>query len=194
MKTELEKILVEKYPTLFKNYHGDPKVTCMSFGIETNDGWYSLLDHLFGYLTNLMETKLVVNYTNEYRDKHKDKKDFYTNYHSYKFLPPQIILDQVKEKFGTLRVYYHTYLVNEVPADVWGVLNLEDYYKKLDRYNDKIDFAISYAEYQSSVTCEVTGKEGKLYAKGWHQTLCEEEAKKQNRNADEATTLNKTAY
>ena len=194
MKTELEKILVEKYPTLFKNYHGDPKVTCMCFGIETRDGWFNILDHLFGYLTNLMRNPLHIPYTEKYKEEHKQDKDYYTSHCFYKFDPPQIILDQVKEKFGTLRVYYHTELEKEIPEDIWVIVDQNEYYKKLDYYNEKIDSAIDYAEYQSSVTCEVTGKEGKLYAKGWHQTLCEEEAKKQNLNTDEATTLNKTAY
>ena len=60
MTDELEITLATKYPNLFKNYKGDPKRTCMAWGIECCDGWYKILDHLFGYLTNLMERKLVI--------------------------------------------------------------------------------------------------------------------------------------
>jgi hypothetical protein len=185
MKIELEQELVKKYPKLFKHYRGDPRETCMAFGIETNDGWYKTLDHLFGYLTDLMERKLVVDYTKEYKDQHKEDKEYYHKYCSYKFLPPQIILDQVKEKYGTLRVYYHT-TFEDIPEDIWAVLDLKDFYKKMDEYNDMIDHAISYAEYQSARTCEVTGQEGNLYTKGWCRVLCDEEAIKHGYKIEDA--------
>lgn len=44
MNRELEAKLVKKYPEIFKNIYGDPKQTCMCFGIECGDGWYDLLD------------------------------------------------------------------------------------------------------------------------------------------------------
>ena len=44
MNKELELKLVEKYPKILKEYGGDPKQTCMAFGIETSgDGWYNFL-------------------------------------------------------------------------------------------------------------------------------------------------------
>lgn len=175
MTDELEITLATKYPNLLKNYKGDPKRTCMAWGIECCDGWYKILDHLFGYLTNLMERKLVIEYTKEYRAKHKEHKDFYTNFYSYKLLPPQIVLDQVKEKFGTLRVYYSTY-ADDISEEIWSILDSNDYDEKIKRYQNAIDNAIDYAEYQSGITCEVTGKDGKLYTKGWHKVLCDEEA------------------
>ena len=175
MNTELENQLTQKYPKLFKNKSLPPTQTLICFGCECGDGWYKILDHLFGYLTDLMERKLVVDYLKEYKDQHRGKEDFYTKYCSYKFLPPQIILDQVKEKYGTLRVYYQTDL-DEVPENVWANLDLNDFYKKMKEYNDKIDNAIDFAEYQSSVTCEVTGNEGKLYTKGWYRVLSDEQA------------------
>ena len=39
-----------------------------------------------------------------------------------------------------------------------------------------VENAIDFCEYLSSKTCEVTGKAGKLYSKGWCVTLCKEEA------------------
>ena len=191
MTDELEITLVNKYPNLFKNYNGDPKHTCMAWGIECCDGWYKILDHLFGYLTNLMERKLVIEYTKEYREKHKEHKDFYTNFYSYKLLPPQIVLDQVKEKFGTLRVYYSTY-TDDVPEEIWSILDSNDYDKKIERYQNAIDNAIDYAEYQSGITCESTGKDGKLYTKGWHKVLCDEEAIATGRDPKNGQTVKYT--
>lgn len=188
MNDELEIKLVKKYPKIFRNYKGDPKSTCMAFGIECCDGWYKILDDLFGYLSDLMHRELVVNYTKEYQEKYKDDKNFYKKYYSYRFLPPQIVLDQVKEKFGTLRVYYSTEF-QDIPDNEWTNLDLADFYKKMDKYSDKIDNAIDYAEYQSGVTCEVTGKEGKLYTKGWHKVLCDEEAIATGRNLEDGQTI-----
>lgn len=177
MNQELEKKIAEKYPKLFANKNLSPRQTLICFGCECGDGWYKILDHLFGYIASLMKARLAVDYVKEYKDQHRDKKDFYEKYCSYKFLPPQVVLDQVKEKYGTLRVYYHTDF-EDIPEDIWAILDLKDFYKKMDEYNDRINHAIEYAEYQSSITCEITGKDGKLYTKGWWRALCDEEAVK----------------
>ncbi len=46
MKKELQMQLVEKYPSVFKDYGGDMKRTCMAWGIECGDGWYNIIDEL----------------------------------------------------------------------------------------------------------------------------------------------------
>jgi len=185
MTDELELIIVKKCPELFRDYKGDPMQTCLAWGIECGDGWFKILDHLFGYLTNLMKSKLFVKYSEEYREAHKNEEGFYRNHYEYQFLPPQIVLDQVKEKFGTLRVYYHT-VFEDLPEDVWTNLDHNDFQKVMDRYEERINSAIHFAEYQTRVTCEVTGKDGKLYAKGWHTVLCDEEAIKAGKDPKEA--------
>jgi hypothetical protein len=61
---------------------------------------------------------------------------------------------QIKEKFGALRVYDNGH----------------------DEY---IKGVIRMAENMSSVTCEVTGKPGRLCTSGhWYRTLCDEQAEK----------------
>lgn len=57
-------------------------------------------------------------------------------------------LFQVKEKFGSLRMY-----INES--------------------TDEMSARISKAEKDSQSICECCGKPGKLITKGWMQTLCE---------------------
>lgn len=44
MKEELEKKLVEKYPNLFRDYGGDPRQTCMAWGMSHGNGWYQILE------------------------------------------------------------------------------------------------------------------------------------------------------
>ena len=62
-------------------------------------------------------------------------------------LVPQVTLDQVKEKFGTLRFYY-----------TGG-----------DEY---IDGLVSMAESMSAVTCETCGNPGEQTRGGWIKTIC----------------------
>jgi len=62
---------------------------------------------------------------------------------------PQVTLDQVKEKFGTLRFYY-----------TGG-----------DEY---ISGLVSMAESMSGVTCEECGKPGTQTSGGWIKTVCKE--------------------
>lgn len=186
MKDELDNQLVAKYPELFVNKNKSPMETLICFGCECGDGWYSILDYLFGYLTALSKRKIPLDYTEEYRLKHKDKKDYYENYYSYKHLPPQIVLDQVKEKYATLRVYYHLEY-NEIPEELKANIVLTQLDKELETYYTAIDNAIEFAEYQTSRTCEVTGKPGKLYTKGWYRVLCDEEAAKAGYTVNEGT-------
>ena len=50
MNLELQQKLIEKYPILFQDKDKSPKETLICFGIETGDGWYKILDDLFGYI------------------------------------------------------------------------------------------------------------------------------------------------
>lgn len=71
-----------------------------------------------------------------------------------------IILAQVKEKFGGLRVY-----INGAPSGV----------------SDEVYNLIDGAEDKSYTICESCGAEGKLYDDGWmrtHCAACEEEYQK----------------
>lgn len=70
---------------------------------------------------------------------------------------------QVKEKFGTLRLYYR--LPDTVPEEV----------KK------EVREMVNRAEHESSVTCEVCGKPGELNMGGWVQTLCPEHTDEYNK-------------
>ena len=53
MNEELQAKLVKKYPTVFKEWGGDPRKTCMAWGITTGDGWYNIIDELCAKLEPL---------------------------------------------------------------------------------------------------------------------------------------------
>lgn len=137
MNKELELKLVQKYPTILKDYGGDMKKTCMHFGMECGDGWYDLLDDLLSKLDYLSKNSGV-----------------------------QVITDQIKEKFGTLRFYYSTVVKTD--------LNLDIIVSKI------VDDVVSVAEKQSAYICENTGEDGVICSRlGWLKTLCKEEADKE---------------
>ncbi len=161
MKAELENKLIEKYPDLFRDRHKSPKETLICFGCECGDGWFDILDNLCGYIVNVQRCRSYYLAT-------KDGKDI--DFHC-----PDVVFDQIKEKYGTLRVYWHfdSSSYQEIAPKVKDV---EDLTKYVSKYSDTIENAIDFCEYLSSKTCEVTGKPGKLYSKGWCVTLCKEEA------------------
>jgi len=168
MKQELEEKLVKKYPALFKDRNKSPKETLICFGCECGDGWYKILDNLCGYIKNLQETRYSLL-------KLKDEFKTEENHGYYEFHCPPVVFDQIKEKYGTLRVYWHfdTSSLQDVEAKLE---NPEELTNKINSYSDTIENAIEFSEYLSSITCEITGKKGKLYSDGWSVTLCKEEA------------------
>jgi hypothetical protein len=110
------------------------KQTCMAWGMECGDGWYKLLDEgmeKIQYFCDLCPSGI------------------------------QLVADQIKEKYGTLRFYYH----------------LENAENKVE--SSILDGIVSQMESQSSITCEITGNHGTLCARGgWLSTRCHEEARK----------------
>ena len=136
MKQELDKLLCERYPKMMVNRNKPMQETCMCWGFDCGDGWFNILDQLMGNIQHHIDW---------------NNKNFEKGYTQYKQVP-QVTLDQVKEKFGTLRFYY-----------TGG--------------DDVIDGMVRMAESMSGVTCEECGNPGKRIGGGWVTTLCEEHAK-----------------
>lgn len=82
MDTKLEKELSERFPLILRDMGGDPKRTCMAWGIECGDGWHRLL-----------ETAM-------------EKIQFVCDSSAKSGHPAQLVATQIKEKYGTLRFYY----------------------------------------------------------------------------------------
>ncbi len=123
MSPDLEKKLVEEFPKLFADYGKSPMETCMAWGCEHGDGWFGIIHGLCASI-----------------DRHVKRKNI-----DFKFA-------QIKEKFGTLRVYCYG----------------ED---------DYIHGVIRMAEAMSAITCEVTGQPGQMCRKGyWYRTLSKDQA------------------
>jgi hypothetical protein len=125
MKQELDKLLCEKYPKMMVNRNKDMQETCMCWGFECGDGWFNILDQLMGNIQHHIDWK--------------NKKEE---------VVAQVTLDQVKEKFGTLRFYY-----------TGG--------------DDIIDGMVRMAESMSGVTCEECSAPAQTRGPGWIRTICD---------------------
>ena len=119
--------MIEKYPHVFANKANDLQPFPM-FGIECGTGWYPILKRLFAVINNHLE----------WTNRNEEKLSFY--------------LTQIKEKYGTLRLYY-------------------------DGGDAYIDGMARMAEAMSEVTCEVCGNPGKFRGRGWYYTACDQHTK-----------------
>ena len=142
MREELDKKLVEKYPILYGNRYKDMTETCMCWGFEHGDGWFDIIDKLSEKIENVNNLNLG-------------------------FI---IVADQVKEKFGTLRFYYH--------AEATGDDLTEEQLRRNTLLAELVDNAIDIAEFKTEHTCEVCGERGKLRGYGWIKCLCDKHAEK----------------
>ena len=132
MRQELDKLLCEKYPLLTANRNKNMQETAMCWGFECGDGWFNILNQLMSNIQHHIDW---------------NNQNFEKGYSQYKQVA-QVTLDQVKEKFGTLRFYY-----------TGG-----------DEY---ISGMVHMAESMSGVTCEECGNSGETKGHGWLVTLCE---------------------
>ena len=175
MKQELDKLLCEKYPKMMVNRNKNMQETCMCWGFDCGDGWFNILDQLMGNIQHHIDwkekqRKWAIDY-NEMatqakagnfdlfeetmkalpNDEYKEKRLAEIVAGDFRPVPesiPQVTLDQVKEKFGTLRFYY-------------------------SGGDDYISGMVSLAESMTGVTCESCGNIGERRGGGWVHTYCE---------------------
>jgi hypothetical protein len=156
MSPELDAKLCQKYPLLFRNRRGDPTETLMCFGFECHDGWYDLIDVLCGniqsHINSVTDSR---KWTLEHNRKIKEDPT-YLGLNGQPYEPrtvpcpiEQVVVQQVKEKFGTLRFYYYG-------------------------GDDRIQGMVSLAESMSGVICEECGNRGEIREGGWYRTLCDQ--------------------
>jgi hypothetical protein len=179
MKQELDKLLCEKYPKMMVNRNKSMMETCMCWGFECGDGWFNILDQLMGNIQHHIDWKekqrsWAFNHNNmvtQCREgifdlfeksmesvtdlAYKEKRLADILKDGFREVPesiPQVTLDQIKEKFGTLRFYYQG-------------------------GDDTIDGMVRMAESMSGVTCEECGDPGKRRGSGWIYTACDAHTK-----------------
>ena len=165
MRAELQNKLIEKYPILFQDRYKPMTQSLMCFGCEFADGWYNIFDDLCGYLTHIAKGEQLVRLKPELETKEN---------HGYMYVKnPTISFTQVKEKYGTMRVYWIGNGVegdwDEIKSKIDNSVKTDDLFNK---YYDRVENAISYVEYLSGKVCEVCGEPGKVYRCGWYMSRC----------------------
>jgi hypothetical protein len=156
MDKEKEKKLLEEFPDIFRDYYKSIHESCMPWGICCGNGWYDLIYDLCRNITTLTRDKNIY-----------------------------VVADQVKEKFGGLRFYYHT--EGKRNSRFWYSIRTFFYSHRWGRqYNyiiklrmkffmtteEKIEEFVREAEIKSVETCEVCGQPGTTRGGGWVRTLC----------------------
>ena len=138
--------LQKEFPEILKKLGGDPSKTCMSVmhgGIAIGDGWIPSLRTLFKYCQFQHDT-------NGY---------------------PQLVAEQIKEKFGTLRFYYD-----------FEDCSIEKHKGRSDRNSETLEGAIDFAEMLTQSICEECGQPGKIRKDRWIRVRCDKcETKQKNK-------------
>lgn len=189
MKDELEDQLLRKYPRIFRDRYAPITRSLMAFGLEVGDGWYNIIEVLCsqiqGHITWQRNSRARVLRYNRALDRglRGDLRGLRHHYSSggwsepyvsnkveealqkaeFREVPdaaPQVIAQQVKEKFAGLRFYCY---------------GGDEHTRGL----------VAMAEAMSYRTCEVCGAPGRVYHDGWHTTLCETHAREQGRGQNE---------
>jgi hypothetical protein len=139
--------LYDKYPNLFENRHKTPMQSCLSFGVECNLGWYEILASLCWMIKQHEDNKRwQKEFKNKQNQEIKDSMGITIEGEEPEYFP--VKFDQVKEKYGTLRVYF----------------------SGGDEY---VEGLVSMAEAISGKICEVCGNKGQPNKGGWISTLCD---------------------
>lgn len=125
------KQMEEHFPKMFANPYG---------GFCVGEGWWPIIETLCANIQS---------YT-----------DWWNKNHETRPVVEQVVVEQIKEKFGGLRFYYQG-------------------------GDDKIQGMVRMAEAWAGHHCETCGKPGRQREGGWIKTLCDEhEAERQQRRKE----------
>jgi hypothetical protein len=115
---EFEKRMLEKYPAMFSQPYG---------GFAVGEGWWPIIESLCANIQS---------HTDWWNTNRKERP-----------VVEQVVVEQIKEKFGGLRFYY-------------------------EGGDDQISGMVRMAEAWASHSCEECGAPGTLGGEGWIRTLC----------------------
>lgn len=163
MSPELDQHIREKYPLIFSQ----------SCEMSINDGWFDIIDNLCANIQSHIDgiihrRERAIKWNSEVDDPNYDWENsrafFAREKREVPDLVEQVVATQIKEKFGTLRFYYH---------------GGDDYIRGLD----------AMAESMSSVICEDCGCPGvsrSTEKNRWIRVLCDKHAYEQRYIEDES--------
>lgn len=157
MKQEYDDYLCKRFPELYAERNMSAEESCFSWGFSVGDGWYPIILGLSIAIQN------YIDYSKKEREEilawnkmvaEGKKPSWWGDQASNpkkKKVPKkvkQVVVGQVKEKFGTLRFY-------------------------VDNADSVVHNFISLAETMSAVVCEDCGAPGTVGGRGWIRTQCQ---------------------
>lgn len=131
MNTKLEYSLVQDFPEIFRDWHGDPTQTCMAWGIECPAAWEPAIR------AACQEITAQVRRVNS----------------QHPTLGLRVTADQIKEKFGTLRFYWHSECALWKDVDWRFDHPLPEHEAAVKQAHHCIDGAVAVAERITSLVC-----------------------------------------
>jgi hypothetical protein len=197
MNKELQDKLYADFPEIFQEHTLDMSETCMCWGLECGDGWEPIIREMCDMLQRagsryiLKKEKFPYQYDLEVFLHNKCRKIerwfklpnnilYVAKFDRYEKFPGfGVKFTQVKEKFGTLRVYHDVY--RKFTKEEVAGLSEKKIHAAWDRYCGYVDGVIAFAEHMSGKICQNDGKPGKLYTSGWWHTVCTDCKKKQEK-------------
>lgn len=184
MSPSLDKQLCEKYPKIFTDRFSKPNESPISFGIQCGDGWYRIIDMLCTAMSYSYSTAVKIDKEDAIKYGIESPTDEAGERYYLTIEAPQVIVDQVKEKFGTLRFYYHLKFDQKI-IELRKTGKYSDIQKVINEYHHYFDGMVHMATTLSAHTCEITGKEGEMHVSnggkdGWYKVLNCEYAKSES--------------
>lgn len=153
MKEELVNQLHDRYPLIFQR----------KVWPECGDGWYDLINTLChsiqSHIDNRVRQREWAIEHNRKLQENPDYKPFDATSRAVPDLVDQVVVQQIKEKFGGLRFYTHG-----GDDATHGMINLADH----------LSFGM----------CEECGNRGERRSGGWIKTLCDQHHVKRSLSAD----------
>ncbi len=155
MRKEFEDRLYEVAPVFYSEKDLDAQKTCMCFGFECGDGWFEPLLDFSKEVARINEIAMKSHIC--------------------------FVASQIKEKFGEIRVYWHT---KSFPGMCDRIPDREDAMQLYQMMNNAINTLVV----RCRNTCENCGTTNHIITTdGWIQRLCKKCAKLCNRSV---STLN----
>jgi hypothetical protein len=177
MNEKLDAELCAKYPKMFAERNLPMTETCMCWGFTHGDGWFNIIDALCANIQSHIDYSVKRNkadsdynmmlvevqqgnltrfneYFKGYSEHSLEERKQTMLASDFRDVTPiveQVVVEQVKEKFGSLRFYYQG-------------------------GDDEISGMVRMAESMSNRTCEECGAPGKSREGGWIRTLCDTHA------------------
>lgn len=186
MREELDKLLCEKYPKIFRDRNAPMSETCMCWGFECGDGWFNIIDALCEMMQEHVDRRILHNERAAEYEKMREAakngdwtlfdKEYSDWYQEEKYAD---FLIEKKHKLINEEIPDYMKAKPEIPQVI--AVQVKEKFGTLRFYFDGGDHIchayVAMAEAMSARTCEMCGKSGVLRQdRGWIQTLCDEHA------------------